>query len=298
VELPDGTFSGSCAFCDSPLVDDAITAEQRPDRVVPFVVPRARASRLLGQFLAGSWLAPEALRKAVRPDALEQVFVPFYVYDAKVRSRFSASIGLYWYRTETYTKVVNGKTTVRTRQVRETEWKPLQGTHARRWFDHLVSASTGLPEAEANALEPFDLGQTLPYAPALTAGVAAEIPTVGHDEALTVARSEFTELERRTIAQEHLPGDTHRNLQSTSEVEIDEISLVLLPVWTAVYPTAGVSVRLLVNGQTGEVVGAIPRSRWKIGCLVAAAVGLVLVVASATGLVAVVSSLLGALVGG
>ncbi len=275
MELPDGLLSTACAFCDSPLVDHRLEETERPDRVVPFRVPRARAGRALAQFLAGEWLAPEALRRAIRPSELSQVFVPFYCYDALVRSEFTASVGLYWYRTETYTTTVNGKRVTRTRRVRETEWSPLSGSHARRWFDHLVSASTGVPEEEANQLEPFDLGLALPYGPALVAGVPAELPTVTHEQALKVAGEELAALERKTIAQSHLPGDTHRRLQSSSRVDVDVVRLVLLPIWTAVYPGPSGPVRLLVNGQTGEVVGAVPRSTWKIGCLIATVLGLI-----------------------
>lgn len=294
MELPSGVLSTACAFCDSPLVDSDAVAEAPPDHVVPFVVPRDRAGRLLSQFLAGRWLAPESVRRASSPDELEQVFVPFYAYDALVRTRFSCRVGVHWYRTETYTTTVNGKTAVRTRRVQETEWFPLDGSHARRWFDHLVSASRGLPESEANDLEPFDLGQAMPYAPALTAGVAAELPTVDHGEAEQVARTELAALEKQTIAHGHLPGDTHRELTSHSDVEVDAVRLLLLPVWTAVFAGGGQPLRLLVNGQTGEVVGTVPRSRWKIGCLVAAVVVPLLLLLFGSLLFGGIAALLGA----
>ena len=267
VELPEGVFSTACAFCDAPLIDEEAVGEP-VDRVVSFEVPRDRAGRLLASFLAGHWLAPEQLRKATRPEELRQVFVPFYAYDAVVRTGFKCKVGIYWYRTETYTTTVNGKTVVRTRQVRETEWHGFGGTHAQRWFDHLVSASRGLAESESNELEPFDLGRSHPYVAALTAGVEAELPTVEHEEAQSVAATELATLEKRVIAAEHLPGDTYSKLTSTSEVHVERMRLVLLPVWTAVYQGPKGVVRVLVNGQTGEVVGEVPRSWWKIGCLV------------------------------
>ncbi len=267
VELPDDVFSTSCAFCDSPLVD--VEEDQEPvDRVAPFDVPRDRAGSLLKGYLQDSWMAPESVRKAARPDELRPVLVPFYAYDAVARTNFSAKVGIYWYRTETYTTTVNGKTVVRTRQVKETDWHSFRGSHARKWFDHLVSASKGLPEAEANELEPFDLGRALPFSPALTAGLEAEYPTIHHDQAKRTAASELADLEKEAIASGHLPGDTHRSLESNTNVNIDVIRLVLLPVWIAAFPGPDGPIRLLVNGQTGEVVGSVPRSYWKIGCIV------------------------------
>jgi len=281
VQLDAEVFSTSCAFCDSPLIDT--DAQTEPvDKVVPFTVPRGRAGSLLASWLAGKWLAPEALRKAARPEELQQIFVPFYAYDALARTRFTSRIGIYWYRTETYTTTVNGKTVVRTRQVRETEWFGLDGSHARRWFDHLVSASRGLPENEANELEPFDLGRALPWGPALTAGVAAELPTVEHAQALQVARAELEQREKQVVAANHLPGSTHKSLRVSTQVEVDAVRLLLLPVWTAVYAGPDDAIRVLVNGQTGEVVGDIPRSKWKVGCLVGAIIATVLIIGFVT----------------
>ncbi len=270
VELPETVRATTCAFCDSALVDDEAQATEPVDAVVPFRVDRARAAQLLRGFLQGRWLAPEAIRRAAAPDELNDVLVPFHVFDAVARTSFSGSIGIYWYRTETYTTTVNGKRVTRTRRVRETEWFPLSGSHVRQWFDHLVSASRGLPEAYANALEPFDLGEALPYVPSLLAGRVAERSTVARAEAARIAREELARLEQAVIGRSHLPGDTHRNLETRTLAELDEPRLVLLPVWIAVLSTAKGPVRLMVNGQTGEVVSdRMPVSWEKVAALVA-----------------------------
>lgn len=274
VEVDAKILSTTCAFCDSPLVLSDKVAEPA-DKIAAFVVTRDQAATKLKGFLQGQWLAPESLRKAARPDELAGVLVPFYTFDATARTSFTCEVGVYWYRTETYTVTVNGKTETRTRQVRETEWFPMNGTHGKVWLDHLVSASRGLPEAEANALEPFDLGQAVKFAPALTAGLVAEHPTVPHEEARRIATQELAGRERDVIAAKHLPGDTYRSLQSQTSCELGATELVLLPVWVAAVRGPKGPVRLLVNGQTGEVVGNVPRSGWKIGCLVALVLGLI-----------------------
>ena len=274
IEVDETLMSARCAFCESAMVDDDSTREP-VDTVAAFDVPRARAADLLKGYLQGNWLAPESVRRAARADELSPVLIPFYAYDALARTTFTARVGIYWYRTETYTTIENGKTVIRTRRVQETDWHPFEGSHARRWFDHLVSASRGLAEHEANALEPFDLGRAKPFSPAMTAGLAAEHPTVPHEEAKRVAGQELAELEQRTIAASHLPGDTHSGMHSNTTSKIEKVRLVLLPVWIAAFPGPAGAIRLLVNGQTGEVVGEVPRSNWKIGCIVVAVIALV-----------------------
>ncbi len=75
-----------------------------------------------------------------------------------------------------------------------------------------------------------------------------------------MAREELARLEQQVIARTHLPGDTHRDLASSTRAELDEPRLVLLPVWIAVLAGPAGPIRMLVNGQTGEVVSdRLPR---------------------------------------
>lgn len=273
VQLPSEVISTLCAFCESPLVEASSEAEPI-DGVAPFLVDRDAAAEALSHFLARSLFAPEAVRRAATPRELRPVFVPFYVYDAVAHTEYQAQIGVYWYRTETYTTTDSeGKTVTKTRRVRETEWHPLQGSHVSQWLDHLVSASRGLGEAEANALEPFDLGRALPWSPALVAGIEAERPTVDHSAASQTASREIAELAGARIGSSHLPGDTHRELRWSTRCDLGEVRLVLLPVWVAVLCTPrDETIRLLVNGQTTEVVGRVPTSVPKVLGAVAAVV--------------------------
>lgn len=288
VDLPPERMADLCAFCEAPLVDASGEAE-RIDRVVPFDVPRDPAARRLRGFLQGQWWAPEAVRNAARPEALHGVLVPFYVYDGVARSRWDARVGVHWYRTETYTVVVNGRTQVRTRRVQETEWFPLSGTHAATYTRQLVSGSRGLPEEEANALEPFDLGRAAPFAPPLVAGWIAERPSVGHAEASAIVAREVAARENTEIRGAFLPGDASSDVRNDTELSISEVELALLPVWIATYRHGPKVVRLLVNGQTGEVVGKVPKSPVKIGCAVALALGVLVAIALVAVLLAAVA---------
>lgn len=269
--MPPEAIAATCSFCDSPLVDDE-RASEPVDRLVRFEVPRDRAARLLGRHLQRQWLAPEALRRAARPDELRAVYVPFYAFDATSRTRYRARIGIYWMRTETYTEVENGRPVTKTRQVRETDWHPLQGTHVGQWFAHLVSASRGLPEAEANALEPFDVGASVPWAPALVAGLQAEVPTISRLDAEQTAVQELRERAAAAVERRFLPGDVQREVSCDTAATLDDVELVMLPVWVAVFTGPKGPVRLLVNGQTAEVVGRVPKSARKLVAIAVAAV--------------------------
>ncbi len=276
VAFPSGLLSHCCAFCETPLVRSPDQSQEPIDRVAPFELDRSQAAGRLAAHLQGKRWAPEELRKAGRPEELKAVLVPFWCYDATARSDWSADVGITYYETETYTVTVNGKTEVRTRQVRHTDWHRASGTHAFDYTDHLVSGSRGLPEAESNELEPFDVGRAQPFAAALLAGQVAELPSVDHAAAAEVARQELEQRERAAVGR-FLPGDSSRKLQTRTEVSVSQVRLVLLPVWVATWHWKGKVLRLMVNGQTGEVVGQVPKSHLKILIVV----GLVLAVSLA-----------------
>lgn len=269
-------LSGACSYCDSPMVDEP-RALPSFDAVVPFRVPQRGAMEQLRTYLDTRRWAPASLR-AVRVHArgLRGVLVPFWVYEGVVRSEYRAKIGLHWYRTETYTDSEGKK---QTREVRETEWFPLRGSAARQVEDHVVSASVGLPEPEAVALAPFDLGWSSSYDPRLLSGFEAELPTIAEAEAERTAVDELREAEAARILRELLPGDVNRVDAIDSRIEVASRRLVLLPVWVAIYRQGDVVLRLLVNGQTGKVVGRVPVSKAKVAALVLALLLLVGVIA-------------------
>lgn len=302
VELPPERLADLCSFCETPLVrsgagaegaGDAAAGVEAFDLVVPFLVARERAGTKLSAFLAGHRWAPEAIRRAARPEKLHGVFVPFYLYDGVARSEYRARVGIDWYRTETYTTTENGRTVTRTRQVRETEWFDVEGEHVATYTQQLVSGSRGLLQHEVTQLEPFDLGRALPFAPALTAGWIAERPNVTHGDASRSVAKEVASRENSVIQHRFVPGDQVRDVRNSTQLSIGNVELALLPVWIATYRLDQKVLRLLVNGQTGEVVGEVPKSPWKIALVVGIVVVIVLAILSCLGLLGSLTSLIG-----
>jgi hypothetical protein len=73
---------------------------------------------------------------------------------------------------------------------------------------------------------------------------------------------------------------------------VDGVRLVLLPVWIAAFRTPKGPLRLMVNGQTGEVVGRVPRSAAKVGCLVAVVLVILVAILFSASIVALIGRLL------
>lgn len=271
-DVPEGIVSHSCSYCDAPVVDVEV-ASAKVDRVAPFRLPRETAEARLSEHLRNRWWAPEAVRKGLVQDhKVRGVLVPFHAYNGTARSEYNSSIGIHWYRTETY---VDSKGNTKTRVKQETEWFDMNGSAILALDDHLVSASVGMPEDASNALEPFDTGRAVSFSPELVSGWEAELPSINRQITDQTAVTEVRDGESNRIAQYLLPGDVGTLNHINTEIDLDRVDTVWLPVWMASYRHGDTIYQQFVNGQTGKYVGDAPTSWVKVVAAVVIALGIV-----------------------
>ena len=244
-------------FCASTLVDVDHKGAV-PQRVLPFVVDLDRAAERLRRHLRRKTFAPNRLKNASRASSLHAVLVPFYAFSGIARSEVKCKVGI------TYTTGSGDNRST------HTQWFGFDTRHVHHWQDNLVSASSGVSEKFANRLEPFDLGKALPYDPRLLAGVGTEHPSVDLETAKGIAAKELRRTVKKRIAREACDDMRVSDLKLDTVLTDETVETLLLPVWIACYRTASGPVSMLVNGQTGEVVGDVPTSWWKVGGVVAA----------------------------
>ncbi|OJH36229.1 hypothetical protein [Cystobacter ferrugineus] len=276
------SFSTVCPYCAAPSVVERPASEERP---VPSFALGFALTREVATERVKHWLRTRhpwthgGLKRASLQD-VRGVYAPAWLYSARAESRYSASIGENYQETETYTTTENGKTVTKTRTVTKTEWRSLQGEHSEYVLDVLVTASRGLPNAELEALEPFDLRALARYEPALVAGWIAEEPSLSREESLRQAREESRERIGRRLSA-FMPGDSHRELRHDTRLEEESLDVCLVPVWVlaARYAPDAPPLRVVVNGQSGEVFGQAPVSWAKVLLTVLAVLALVLLLA-------------------
>jgi hypothetical protein len=280
--VPFDTRSFTCPFCDSNYVVElppAETGRQPPEFVIGFAVAPEQALEKFRHWLRqANWFRPGDLTRASVEDKLKGVYLPFWSFSMLAECRWSAQIGEYWYRTETYTTVENGKTVTHTRTVTETEWWPLSGRHHEFYSGYLVSGSRGLAQAEAERIKPFHLAALKRYQPSFLAGWLSEEYSVEREAALAVCRQEFARREQAAVSA-FLPGDTHSQVQAATEFSQINSDLVLLPVYLLSYRYRDRLFRFLVNGQSGQVSGDKPLSARRILAVVFGVLALIGVIA-------------------
>ena len=256
-----------CPYCACPSVVERPAAPDLPNPVftLPFIVTKDRAVAEVGRWQRRLRLFRRSFSKAT-VDEIKGVYLPAYLYSAVVESRYQARIGENYTETETYTTTDSqGKTVTRTRTVTKTEWRDLAGEHAAYATDLVVTASRGLPNAELEHIEPFDLRNLRRYHPALVSGWLVEEPSMRLDECTQAARVEAQKQEGERLSA-FMPGDKFSDLHFSMTVKEESIEPILVPVWVlAVRPDpAQPAVRVVANGQTAEVWGPEKVSAIKI----------------------------------
>ncbi len=276
VEFDPAIHAAECPFCATPVVTGTGTNRHiKPAAVLPFALQEKQAHDAMDAWLGSLWFAPNGLQKYARKgQKMSGIYVPFWTFDAQTDSRYAGQRGDVYYVTQTVMR--DGKPT--RVQVPKVRWTPRSG-RVRRFFDDVVVlASTSLPKAHTDALEPWDLSALAPYAPQYLAGFRAEAYRVELEAGLVEARTRMDAVIARDVRMD-IGGDQQRITRIDTAMSDVTFKHILLPVWVAAYLYAGQSYRFVVNGQTGRVQGERPYSKWKIafavvlGLILAAVVG-------------------------
>jgi len=273
---PPDVTADLCPFCGANLVFMAGSARLlKPKAILPFQFTRQQAFAAFRRWISGLWFAPTELKQFAQSEGkLAGIYVPYWTYDSDTTSFYRGARGDDYFETESYTATVNGRSVLRTRQVRRTRWRSASGTVWNRFDDVLVLASNSLPRHYADRLEPWDLANLQPYADEFLSGFRAESYQLDLAQGFDRAREIMDNGIRASIR--HDIGGDHQRIDSV-KTSYEKITFkhILLPVWLSAYRYRDRVYRILINARTGEVQGERPFSAWKIAGAVVAALAII-----------------------
>ena len=252
-------LSATCPFCASNDVRVRPTATEalRPGFVLPFSLEVEAASTAARAWLGRGWMHPRKLGRAARVDAMRGVYLPYWVFQTGINGLWRAEVGTeeqvrYWdsesNRYETRTQVV---------------WKWRDGRVRNNETDVYEPGSEGLPSDLLRGLLPFDVDSMSTYHPDFLAGFGAQGATVGLPEAWAESRRGLRLLSLRK-ARASIHSRHVRNFTMTADFDDERWRYALAPVWVSAFRYGGESYRVIVNGQTGAVVGRKPVVWFKV----------------------------------
>lgn len=273
-----------CAFCGSEQVVSQPSDPNRPtpEAIISFVVEEEQARAAYREWLGNGFFRPGDLAKSASLREIRAVFLPFWAFDARAVTQWTAMSGRHRTSVRQVQTVVNGQTVLTDQQVQETDWFPASGDHVGTYSWELVSASKGLEQDWVDAIEPFNFGELREYDGKYLLGRGAEAAALDRAQAENVAR-ELIESKEQAECARLVPGDTHRDLRVSTSLDGVTARMLYLPVWLAAFAYKQKVYRFVVNGQTGKVTGEAPTSYIKVALVVGAVfLVILLIVAIAT----------------
>jgi hypothetical protein len=261
-------LAGTCQFCSGALI--AVEHPEglvHPEAIVPFQVDRSGAQEAFRTWVRSRRFAPNALKKVGSAEGLHGTYVPHWTYDAHTETDYEGQRGDYYYVTVSH-QVSDGKggTRTETRQERRTRWSHASG-HVARSFDDVVVVGTHRLDADKlEKMGPWELAEAKPFQPEYLTGYSALRYDVDPTEGSEQARQQM-----RGVIEDDCERDIGGDEQRVSDMDVTYsqamFKLMLMPLWIATYLYGGKSWQVMVNANTGEVVGERP---WSVPKIVAA----------------------------
>ncbi len=227
--LAPAQTSMTCPYCGSVYVIEQVETREliAPDGVLPFKMDRDQAGRRLSD-----WIHKQV---AIDPQKIFQVsgiYLPAWIFDMT---------GIIPWNCEKY---VNKR------------WILESGERLVLQQDRISACQHRHAEMQA-LLESYNLKELVPYDPGYLADWLAETYQVTAAEAALDARKMTLDAEKTAINRNFFTQTRNMTIDSTKMV-VESYQLVLLPVWINRVEWEDKSYEVLINGQTGEVLGEHP----------------------------------------
>lgn len=277
--LEDSAVANKCKFCGSPhVVSLSEFSGIKPESLIPFKISKKQVRVLFKKWIAKKPFAPRALKKEYKGDKLNGIYIPYWTYDSDTFSAYTADAGTYYYVTQSYTVMINGKPQRRTRQVRKTRWRRVSGTYPRFFNDILVNASNRENTGLMTSIEPFRIEGLLPYKPDYLSGFSAERYAVSLKSGWGTAKNKAVQILENEVTRK-LKADVVKNLHLKTSYSDIKYRHTLFPIWLSSYTYRNKTYKYAVNGQTGRFNGKAPVSILKVLLTVIITVVVIILVA-------------------
>jgi DNA-directed RNA polymerase subunit RPC12/RpoP len=243
---PPGQKALQCPYCGShQLIQSEETSQLvDPQAIALMQIDEKEANRLAKEWLGRGWTAPDDLARKAGKSPLHPAYHPFWTFDGTLDIKWTCEVN-------------EGSSN-------SPRWVMRNGVEFELFDDVLIPGLTALKFKDLNKLSPFNLKDVVTFKPDYLAGW----PALTYDRPLAKASLLARELVVRRFRQElHSRvevGKQKRNLD-TGGVNWSDMTFkhVLLPVWVGTYKYQGKEYKIMINGQTGRVIGDKPRDRLK-----------------------------------
>ncbi|WP_462332321.1 TFIIB-type zinc ribbon-containing protein [Schwartzia sp. (in: firmicutes)] len=248
----ENTMATECCYCGNPtMIPSRFDGMMRPDFIIPFKKTKQDAVNALKEFYKGKILLPGAFTENNRVEHIQAMYVPFWLFDSKVRMNAS-------FKAEDDNIIDTPDAIITKTSVYDAD---REGTMAFEKVPH--DGSRKLDDDYTQSIEPFDYSELVEFNAGYLAGYLADKYDVDADEAAkyTEERVGQTALDE---LQATVTGYTRVDCKSQSLYQEDSnVSYAMVPVWILTTRYEDKPYTFMMNGQTGKFVGRLPYSKTK-----------------------------------
>ncbi len=241
------TIATSCPYCGSPVVmNKNISGQLKPNYVIPFKLDAKDAKEQLLNFFKDKPFLPHNFKNDSILDEIKGVYVPFWTFGclADVKQQYKATQVSYYSDNEyDYTKT---KYYLVTRE----------GTVE---FNNVpVDGSSKIDDEYMQSIEPFDFKEAVDFNTAYLAGYFAdkydEDSKASEPKANKRIQNSTESIFRSTVTGYSTSIIEHSNIQLKDR----HVDYYLLPIWILNLKWNDKIYTLMMNGQTGKLIGNLP----------------------------------------
>ena len=241
------TAATTCPYCGNPsIISSTVSGKFKPDLVIPFLIDKEKAKSILKEFYKGKKFLPKNFVDDNHIEEIKGAYVPFCLFDAKTsaRGRFKG----------TQTNIVMRGV----EKLLYTKHFSIRRAATMEFFQVPADASSKMPDAYMDSIEPFDYSKICEYKHAYLAGYFADVYDVEKEQCEPRIK---TRLEQTAI--DILRSDIHGYATVVCEnsdvsIRYGKIAYAMLPVWVLVTKWKDESILFAINGQTGKIAGNLP----------------------------------------
>ncbi len=232
-----------CAYCGQPtIVYSRSSKEKMPDYILPFRITKEQAVEKIREKLRKGFFVPKEI-KEFEIERVRGIYIPYFIYD------------IYYYDKQR----LSG--TVRTRVQNEKRYfiREADCTFHRVTCD----ATMRLNSESSQRLEPFDFQFLRNFEPGYLSGFYADRRDVDEDEMRNIALTRCMKLFNSEILKT-IDATSIKMESMDPKYKIKKKIYAFLPAWFLTFRYQNQPYTILINGQSGKLVGGVPFQKSKV----------------------------------
>jgi len=242
VAVNDTEVSTYCGYCGQPtIIFKRVSKEQKPKYILPFKINKEQAVEKIRKTVREGMFVPKEI-KNFEVERVRGIYVPYRIYNID-----------YYDRQKLMGDVRSGKSYVKRYYLREAEcaFKGISCDASRRLDDKMM-----------DWLEPYDMKDLVPFDAKYLSGFYADKDDVQEQQLLKRALKRVKILFDDEMKKSTQATDV-KVCMSKSKYHVSHTDYIMLPVWFLNFSYKDEFYTMLVNGQSGKVVGAVPADHKK-----------------------------------